>query len=126
VQCGKKPGERRELLEKYIPRTVSDRVENEIRQQPAVAEFLEAVACYGREDAAVSRAFLEEVERAIAQILEHPAASPVLHPEGIRRKVLNRFPYGLYYLSENEQIRIVAVGHHKRRPGYWMRRLRRP
>lgn len=81
------------------------------------------VARYGRQNQSAGLSFLEEVERAIAQILEQPAACPVLHPEGVRRKVLHRFPYRLYYVLESEKIRIVAIGHHKRRPGYWVRRL---
>jgi len=92
----------------------------------AAQEFLDAVTWYGSRDRAVGLSFVEEVERAIGQILEHPDASPVLHPEGVRRKVLQRFPYGLYYVVGGEQIRIVAVGHHKRRPAYWIRRLRKP
>jgi toxin ParE1/3/4 len=92
----------------------------------AAQEFLDAATWYGSRDRAVGSGFVEEVDRAIAQILEHPEASPVLHPEGVRRKVLQRFPYGLYYVVSGERIRIVAVGHHKRRPDYWMRRLRKP
>jgi len=30
----------------------------------------------------------------------------------------------IIYLGERNEIVIVAVAHHKRRPGYWLRRLR--
>jgi hypothetical protein len=43
----------------------------------------------------------------------------------VRPRVLQRFPYSIIYLVERNEIVIVAVAHHKRRPGYWLDRLRR-
>ncbi|HEX4953384.1 MAG TPA: hypothetical protein VF017_08330 [Thermoanaerobaculia bacterium] len=40
----------------------------------------------------------------------------------MRRLVLNRFPYSLFYTADSEEIRIFAVAHHSRRPGYWRHR----
>jgi len=39
--------------------------------------------------------------------------------------VLRKFPYSMFYIVEREVVVIVAVAHHKRRPGYWILRLRR-
>jgi len=40
-----------------------------------------------------------------------------------RRRVLRRFPYSIVFLLEPAEIVIVAVAHHKRRPGYWIGRV---
>jgi len=42
---------------------------------------------------------------------------------GIRRALLPRFPFGLVFLQIGREIRIVAVAHAKRRPGYWLHRV---
>ncbi|MBI3775205.1 MAG: hypothetical protein HY273_06575 [Gammaproteobacteria bacterium] len=41
---------------------------------------------------------------------------------GKRRYVMQRFPYSLIYTVSSEEIRILAVAHHSRRPGYWQGR----
>jgi toxin ParE1/3/4 len=36
--------------------------------------------------------------------------------------VLNRFPFALIYRIERDEVQILAVAHHSRRPGYWRER----
>ncbi len=71
------------------------------------------------------REFRIVVEEAIASIKLHPA-SGAPHLQGTRRTVLPRFPYSLVYVEEAGSLWIVAVSHHRRREGYWLRRLRSP
>jgi toxin ParE1/3/4 len=40
----------------------------------------------------------------------------------IRRALLRRFPYGIFYLVEPEQIVILACFHARRHPKQWQRR----
>ena len=40
-----------------------------------------------------------------------------------RRHFTDRFPYGVIYLVEPDHIRIVAVMHLHREPGYWRKRV---
>ena len=35
---------------------------------------------------------------------------------------LHRFPYSLIYRIQGDEIRVIAIAHHSRRPGYWMGR----
>jgi len=54
-------------------------------------------------------------------ILAAPQRWPAyLH--GTRRIVLKRFPFSVIYRLLEGQLQIVAVAHHKRRPGYWRTR----
>jgi toxin ParE1/3/4 len=41
---------------------------------------------------------------------------------GLRRYVIQRFPYIIFYADLEEFIWIVAIAHGKRRPDYWRRR----
>jgi len=40
----------------------------------------------------------------------------------IRRALVHRFPYGILYVPEQNQILIIAVMHLHRQPGYWQDR----
>jgi plasmid stabilization system protein ParE len=72
----------------------------------------------------VAAAFVAEIEAAIQTVLASPTAWPVVDEPQIRRYLLRRFPYSLYYRWELEQDRvsIYAVMHFSRRPGYWHHR----
>jgi plasmid stabilization system protein ParE len=90
----------------------------------ARADLLEAGRHYRDEaPSPIARSFLKEVTQGIRFILANPEASPVVHRTGVRRKVLRRFPYNLYYVVASDMIRILAVGHQSRRPRYWTNRL---
>ena len=85
----------------------------------ARAELLEATDYYADQGGTLGDDFLTEVERGIRFILRNPSGAPVISAGGVRRKVLARFPYSLLYITEPGRIRIVALMHQKRRPGYW-------
>jgi hypothetical protein len=72
--------------------------------------------------------FLDEVERAMVWVCQHPPASPpwpdVPAELGIRRKLLDRFPFGLPYLQLDGRIVFLAVAHLSREPAYWLDRAR--
>ncbi len=86
-------------------------------------EFDEILAYLGAEAPAVVEAFREEMIRTVAFIEEHPEAAAVERGD-VRRKLLMRFPYELYYVAEPDRLRVLAVAHQRRRPGYWMDRLK--
>jgi plasmid stabilization system protein ParE len=50
-----------------------------------------------------------------------PDAFPVVHLS-LRRVLLKRFPYALYYLLEDGAVVIVAVVHGRRHPAVWQSR----
>ena len=68
--------------------------------------------------------FITEVRKGVTLITENPYAA-VAVGSGIRRKVLNYFPYNLIYAVEPELIVIVAVANQKRRPIYWQGRIKK-
>lgn len=89
----------------------------------AEAEFLDDLDRYAAEGTDLAADFLAEVEAAVQRAALFPEhGSPYL--AGTRRVVLRRFQYSLVYVTAPEPILVVAVAHHRRRPGYWRKRLR--
>lgn len=70
------------------------------------------------DDGRTADRFLDEVEQAKRSIAERPRAWTEIEP-GVRQKVLHRFPFALIYEIDADEIRVLAVAHHSRRPGYW-------
>jgi plasmid stabilization system protein ParE len=84
-------------------------------------ELIEAAEYYDRESPGLGVAFLDAVEASVSDILEHPEAGTPMH-ENVRRRLVQRFPYGLLYALEGDSVRVLAVAHLKRRPMYWIDR----
>ena len=39
--------------------------------------------------------------------------------EGNRKRVLHRFPYSVIYEVLGSTVTVLAMAHHRRKPGYW-------
>lgn len=87
----------------------------------AERELNDAAQYYELEQTGLGAAFITEVSRCAAAIVEHPDASPIVMGT-IRRRLCQRFPYGLLYVVAGNELRILAVMNLKRRPGYWVGR----
>ena len=90
--------------------------------EEAKAELLDAVCYYEDRVVGLGHALVDDVEQAVREISASPCACPTIGDE-LRRRILRKFPYSLLYVEEPGRIRILAVAHHKRRPGYWKDRL---
>jgi plasmid stabilization system protein ParE len=89
---------------------------------PAQEELDEAFEWYESQTVGLGYGFLDEFDRAARLVATFPELYQQINP-GIRRCLLNRFPYGLVYGLDDGVIVIVAVAHVKRRPRYWSERL---
>jgi plasmid stabilization system protein ParE len=84
----------------------------------AQKDIIDALAWYRARNGLVADAFRDQVFAAIDGI----ATAPLAHPadgDGNRHRALRRFPYSIFYEVEGETITVLAVAHHRRRPGYW-------
>jgi toxin ParE1/3/4 len=66
--------------------------------------------------------FLQAVDDAIASITQDPVEWPILE-DGVRRYLLDKFPYGILYTLDSNELRILSFAHLKRHPDYWKDRL---
>lgn len=88
----------------------------------AEEEFIAAARFYEQHAEGLGREFIAEVRHTLRRVVVHPG-SGALFSRGLRRALVDRFPYAVLYRAEVEQILVVAVMHLHRRPGYWRRRL---
>jgi hypothetical protein len=88
----------------------------------ADAEVKAASANYEALQGGLGVAFLDEVADAYDQIQKQPLAWAIM-TGNIRRRLLHRFPYGVVFEIQADQIFIIAVMHLRRRPNYWRSRL---
>lgn len=88
----------------------------------AQVELDEAVQWYEVQSAGLGERFLVEVVHAFALIRQFPTA---WHPlsASTRRCRLKRFPYGVIYAIEDNNILVIAVAHLHRKPEYWSERV---
>jgi plasmid stabilization system protein ParE len=91
-------------------------------EPPADREFSEATAYFGDQSSRAAEEFVSEMIAAMNLLAQFPRiGTPIF--EDVRRLLLRRFPYQLVYRVLGDEIRIYAVAHLKRRPGYWRERL---
>ena len=90
----------------------------------AEQEMLEAAIYYQSRASGLGIDYLSEVERAVQAIAESPNRWPIIEGE-LRRRLVRRFPFGILYRIESEEIVIIAVAHLRRKPGYWKERIKR-
>jgi len=89
---------------------------------PALAELHDTAAFYTlKANVGLGLAFVAEFERTANFVLANPLLGAVFR--GTRRRyILRRFPYSIIYQVAAEELRILAIAHHRRRPGYWVNR----
>ena len=94
--------------------------------EAAAEEAAEAAAWYERQRPGLGIDFSRAVDAAL-DLLEDELIplAPVVRSagrQGIKRFILKRFPYDVVVLESGNEILVVAVAHHSRRPGYWKNR----
>ena len=92
----------------------------------AERELDEAAQRYEEQRPGLGKRFLREVELTTKRICQFPGAgAPVKRvPADLatRQAPVKDFPYQVVYLSTAGVIRVLAIAHYRRRPGYWLDR----
>jgi plasmid stabilization system protein ParE len=84
----------------------------------AEQDVLAAYLWYEERNTLVAQDFVIELDAAMLLIAESPRRWPRFRGR-CRRFVLGRFPFSIVYLLRRDCIEVVALAHHRRRPGYW-------
>ena len=101
------------------------RVEPEAKQELAAA-----AAWYEQRREGLGRELVAEVDAVFAAIARSPGRFP-LYPRvsaelGVQRAAARRFPYSIAFIELASVVRVLAIAHEKRRPNYWVGRLKGP
>ena len=90
---------------------------------PAEQELFDAARYYEVQAPGLGQNFLAKVELTLRDLVSAPEQWPVVH-DGIRRRLIRRFPYSLLYHIDPDELVILAIMHQKQHPSYWLSRTR--
>ncbi|MCY3625819.1 MAG: type II toxin-antitoxin system RelE/ParE family toxin [Candidatus Dadabacteria bacterium] len=95
----------------------------EIRfHEEAEMDLADSALWYEFQRSGLGDEFLEELLLTIRSVQQHPFGFPIVH-RGVRRALIKRFPFGIFYRVEPEFIVIFAVMHASRHPLRWQSRM---
>lgn len=90
--------------------------------RPEVREELdEAYGWYESQQLELGDNFLEQVDETLERICQMPESYTAVYRD-VRRAVVRRFPYTIYYRIVSSRVIITAVFHGRRNPKAWQTR----
>ncbi len=66
--------------------------------------------------------FLSVMEDSLSAISQNPNQYPQVYRH-MRRCLMRKFPYGIFYVQQNEMLIVIGVLHTKRDPAEWDARI---
>lgn len=91
-----------------------------IRRQ-AKSDLRQAARWYEGQNPGLGREFVAEVEAALLRIDENPLQYQTIYRE-VRRAIPHKFPYGIFFRVEQDNIVVLAIVHLHRDPTSWQDR----
>jgi len=96
--------------------------------EEAAEEAAGAAAWYEVERPGLGVDFFDAIEAAIdlieQDILPLLPMTGEAGIEGAKRIILRRFPYDIVTIDKHDEVLVIAVAHHSRKPGYWRDRVK--
>ena len=89
----------------------------------AEADLEKAARWYGEERPGLADRFFDDVHRTFMRIREWPLQFPAV-ASGVRRALLQTFPYAVYFRASDEVVVVLAVLHLRRDPRVRQARMR--
>jgi plasmid stabilization system protein ParE len=86
-------------------------------------ELVQARDYYDEQRPGYGELFAEAIEQEFTLLLQFEKIGKQVGG-GIRRHTLIHWPYGIFYRVRGNELTIIAISHHRRRPDYWRSRLR--
>lgn len=96
--------------------------------EPAEAEYREVTAWYRDRDVRVAERFIAEVRHTLELIEMFPSIGsrvPSVDEHDIRRMPVHTFPYHIVFIDLPDRLEVIAFAHNRRRPAYFIDRVRR-
>jgi len=95
----------------------------DVRLRPeAEQDLADAARWYEEQRPGLGQEFLDQVLATFSAIAERPLASTAVFGS-IRRALLHRFPFGVFYLVDGDGVVVIGVLHGSRHPRRWKSRL---
>ena len=84
----------------------------------AAADIDEAFAWYEHRSIGLRLDFLRAVDECFAAVAAAPLHFPVVH-RVVRRTLLRRFPYAVFFVVEGNRVTVLACSHTRRHTRRW-------
>lgn len=84
----------------------------------ALRELIDSARYYESKLPGLGADFKSKVDRSLALLNENPEIGAVVEMP-YRRLLLGRFPFFVIYRIKGSTLRILAIAHQRRLPGYW-------
>ena len=88
----------------------------------AEADLADAMDWYRVIDAGLEKEFLRAVNASLSSISRNPAQYPLVIQQ-VRRALLSKFPYGVFYFVYGDVVVVFACFHNRRKPEDWQARI---
>jgi plasmid stabilization system protein ParE len=88
----------------------------------ADAELAEARQWYAHQQTDLDLEFMESLDDALSRVVSNPHLYPTVY-RTLRRAVVRRFPFAMFYEVTVDEIQIIAVFHSRRDPEIWKSRV---
>jgi len=92
-----------------------------VLRSEASADIAEAFQYYEDKAEGLGEEFLAAVEACLKALDQFPTQNALLYKQ-VRRALLRRFPYGVFYRVEGETVTVIACVHSSRNPRLWRHR----
>lgn len=89
----------------------------------AESDLRDAFQWYEAKVPGLGAQFLLSLDATMASIQREPRLYPVLHKGMLRRALLRRFPYGVFFIEGKRNIAVIGVIHAMRNPQTWQERV---
>ena len=89
--------------------------------QAARTELIEAQDWYEAKATGVGRSFRHAISLLIERMSSNPLQFPIVF-KNVRRALLRRFPYALFFVMGGETLMVIACFHGSRDPMRWQER----
>ena len=90
--------------------------------EEAEIDFDKSYEYYSEDSPKVADAFFKRVNLSLENIKQNPFSYPEVYKE-IRKYVVKKFPFVIYYLIEDYSIKVIALFHTSRNPEIWNERI---
>ena len=87
----------------------------------AEADISEAYSWYRNRGLGLGEEFLRSLDACLDEVARFPDSNPVVH-HSLRRALIRRFPYCVFYLIQPTRVVVIGIFHARRDPRAWRRR----
>lgn len=84
----------------------------------AESDISEAYDWYENQRTGLGSEFVLCTEATLESIQRNPNLYPIVH-KNIHRALIRRFPFGIFYIVEENEIIVLSVFHARRDPKWW-------